>query len=95
MDLFNLEISLKWMNIIKISKKKNYPEKKFNFRIYITWKSMHYWLLQVVYDSINFDSYFISVKGPLKNPEAPFYSLLSLAIKICSLVQMCTIYLQK
>ena len=54
---------------------------------------MHYWLLQVVYDSINFDSYFISVKGPFKNPEAPFYSLLSLAIKICSLVQMCTIYL--
>ena len=54
---------------------------------------MHYWLLQVVYDSINFDSYFISVKGPLKNPEALFYSLLSLAIKICSLVQMCTIYL--
>ena len=34
MDLFNLEISLKWMNIIKISKK-NYPEKKFNFRIHI------------------------------------------------------------
>ena len=53
----------------------------------------YYWLLQVVYDSINFDSYFISVKGPLKNPEALFYSLLSLAIKICSLVQMCTIYL--
>ena len=70
MDLFNLEISLKWMNIIKISKK-TILKKKFNFRIYITWKSMHYWLLQVVYDSINFDSYFISVKGPLKKSRGP------------------------
>ena len=33
MDLFNLEISLKWMNIIKISKK-TILKKKFNFRIY-------------------------------------------------------------
>ena len=32
---------------------------------------MHYWLLQVVYDSINFDSYFISVKGPLKKSRDP------------------------
>lgn len=35
MDLFNLEISLKWMNIIKISKKKNYPEKKNSISEYI------------------------------------------------------------
>ena len=35
MDLFNLEISLKWMNIIKISKKKTILKKKFNFRIHI------------------------------------------------------------
>ena len=32
---------------------------------------MHYWLLQVVYDSINFDSYFISVRGPLKKSRDP------------------------
>ena len=31
----------------------------------------YYWLLQVVYDSINFDSYFISVKGPLKKSRDP------------------------